>query len=142
MREGQSRRSGNRKRLSFRLPETRFWRHRKPRFSGICFWGARGVMQVCRPQVVSRDSACRSAADPVAGLRLPVSRSPPLADPVASLRRWPGPVAAGLRWPVSVSGELAAGNRDPADKRRRHVRLVDKPGRLGYLLAASRLPVG
>ena len=81
----------------------RNWRHRKPRFSRICLWGARGVMQVWACQVVSRDSACRSSRSAVA--------ADPVCDSVSGLRRWPDrlpssaggrdPVAELRRWPVS-----------------------------------------
>ena len=147
--------------LMFSKASTR-GRHRKPRFLAFCFWGARGVMHVWRPQVVSRDSVCGRSAVAVSrspGLR-PVSAAgrDPVAEPVAAgrtgcrARSLPPVSVFGLRGPpVSprpetgirpVAGEPAAGNQDPANRRRRHTRRVDKPGRLGCLLVASQLPVG
>ena len=113
---------------------TSFRRHRKPRFLAFCFRGARGVMQVCGPQVVSRVSVSRSAAGPVSACRTGGR------DPVAGLRRWPG--SAGLpvcRDPVSSrpvtrirqtgDGDTCGGWTNPA---------VSATGwlRLGYLLVS------
>ena len=52
---------------------------------------------------------------------------------MAGIHRSPVAGLPGSGEPVAA-GELAAGNRDPETETGRHVRRVDKPGRLGLLV--------